>query len=394
MYMEFVEIIKVVWHDMVTTPWGAFLGVVILFLFLFKDSIKLWLESLSKDKSSVYDKSDYSKKDVLNHPIFRDLDYWLNKGIAIVKIDKSYAKELIMKDLLKIKFSVIKDILTKAIQEDNLGDMNLIELKNHFYDTMREINTRKVVGWRNNGIPEVFIKKYLSLYQLGQEITYNTMKVFLTDEVKATNYTRVYLILSLLDTQLTNIFANAVTTALSLNGDLNGIIYKGVIIGATSAMYAIETPVCQDIIEEKLEELLVKTHSSRASVFLFHDFPGTNPFDGKYSCIYEKCAPGISSEKKEAQYCPAYLVSDYEGPFSKNEPYSGNTTDLNYGLSKLMLKNGSEYVVVYPLKDNDMLKGFIGVTWNYKEGTHTDEDLKCMLKVYANDIKKLVLGHK
>ena len=71
--MDFIEIIKIIWHDMITTPWGALLGIAILVLFLFKEQFKEFFEyTLKKKHHQSYGKSEYTKKDVLNHPIFRD----------------------------------------------------------------------------------------------------------------------------------------------------------------------------------------------------------------------------------------------------------------------------------------------------------------------------------
>lgn len=396
--MDILEIIKVVWKDMLATPWGALLGLIILFLVMFREELKGFMQSYTELRiRGVSDKVDYTKQDVLHHPIFRDLDYWITCGIDLVKIEKSYAKELIMKDLLRIKFSVIKDKLLALVNDPSLSTYTNSELKATMHNLLRDIDAQRIIGWRNNGIPEIFIKKYVILHQLGKELTYNTIKVFLSEEVSATNYTRIYLILSILEAQLSNIYANAVSTALSLNGDLNGIIYKGVIIGSTSNMFAMDAPIHKELIEEKLQDILVKNHASRASVFMFHDYPGKDPFDGKFSMVYERCAPGVSEEKKVVQYMPCYLLVDYTDSLNNKEMVVKKTSDLTYGLNRLLLSRGTELVATYPLKDDSTLKGFIGIEWNYyerfKSGVKMDV-LNNDLISCSEDIKKIMLGHK
>lgn len=381
---------------MTATPWGAILGIVVISLFLFKEQIRETISYVLKRKSAKYGKSEYSKKDVLNHPIFRDLDYWINKGIGLVKIEKSYAKELIMKDVLLIKFNVIKDLLTENIKDDKIGEMSNYELKKFFQELFRDMDAQQVIGWRNAGIPEVFIKKYLTIQQMGQEVVQNTIKVFLSNGIDATNYTKCYLILSVLDAQLTNVYANAVTTALSLNGDLNGIIYKGVIIGVSHNFYAVDTPVSEDLIISRLDELLAKVHSSRAAVVLFHDYPEMDPFDGKFSVVYEQCAPGVAGDKRDSQYLPAYLISSFKEPFEKGELQVGTILDYDFGISKIMRQHGSEVLAVYPLKDEGSIKGFLKLNWISKTKYETDikeVDLKLELEKSSEDIKKLLLGH-
>lgn len=395
--MEFVEIIKIIWHDMITTPWGALLGIVIIILFLFKEQIREIISFIMKHKSASYGKSEYSKKDVLNHPIFRDLDYWINKGIKLVKIEKSYAKELIMKDVLYIKFNVIKDLLTNAIKNDTIDSMNNDDLKKFFQDLFRDIDAQQVIGWRNAGIPEVFIKKYLTVQRMGQEVVQNTIKVFLSSAINVTTYTKCYLILSVLDAQLTNVYANAVSTALSLNGDLNGTIYKGVIIGTSSTMYALDEPISEDLIISRLDELLSKVHCSRAGVVLFHAYPSDDPFDGKFSIVYEQCSPGVSVDKKDVQYMPAYLLNEFKVPFDNGEIVTGTIFDFDYGVGEIMREHGTEVLVAYPLKDDSTLKGFIKLNWLSKSKYQSDikqVDLLKELQDSAEDIKKLLLGHK
>lgn len=395
--MEFVEIIKIIWTDMVNTPVGALLGVVIIFLFLFKDQVKEFLNfKLTKSKDK-FGKTDYDRGDVLEHPIFRDLDYWINKGISIVKIEKSYAKELIMKDLLRIKFNCIKDVLSKKVKDDSIKDMKSVELKKFIQDSLREMSDAQLIGWRNAGIPEVFIKKYMTIQYMGQEVLQDTIKVFLSDSLIASNYTKLYLIMSVLDSKLTSVFANAVSTALSLNGDLNGTIYKGVVIGK-SKIYAVDTPVAKDIIESRLFLLLSKMRASRASVILFHDYPGTEPFDGKFSIVYEVSAPGVSIYKDAVQYMPAYLLTAFKQHFDKDELVMGGILDFDYGIDKLMEESGTEALIAYPIKDaNKNLKGFISLNWLSKtkyESCIKGKDVLSELKTCSEDIKQLLLGYK
>lgn len=383
---------------MITTPWGALLGIAILVLFLFKDQFKEFFEyTLKKKNHQSYGKSEYTKKDVLNHPIFRDLEYWLNKGIYLVKIDKSYAKELIMKDVLRIKFTIIKDILTNRIKNDTIDEIGDYELRKFFLEMFREIDAQQILGWRSTGIPEVFINKYLTVQQIGQEVVRNTIKVFLSGAIEASNYTKCYLSLSVLDAHLTNVYANAVSTALSLNGDLNGIIYKGVVIGTSHTTYAVESPVSEDLILGRLDELITATRASRAGVTLFHDYPGNDPFGGKFSIVYEKCLPGVSSDRKDIQYLPAYLLKDLEVPFSKGEMVAGTFLEFEFGLGKLMREHGTEVLVAFPIMDKSGIKGFVKLNWLSKTKYKNDSkevDLLKELKSSAEDICTLLLGNK
>lgn len=396
--MEIVKIVEIIWKDMVATPWGACLGLGVLFLILFRDSIKSGIDLLLKRSSDAHFKKEtFTESDVANHPIFRDLRYWLEKGVNLVKIERSYAKELIMKDVLTIKFNVIQDLLNIFIKNLDFKTLTLIELKTRVHNLIRDINSQKVLSWRNSGIPEIFIKKYLAVDQLSTEFMYSTVKVFLSNEVDTDLCTRVYVILSILETNLASIYANAVSTALSLNGDLNGTVYKGVIIGAKHEKYAVPNPSNKEAIEAKLEDLLIKCDATRVAVLLFHDYPGYNAFSGKFSSVYEKCAPGIESAIDRLQYIPAYTISNCEKAFQKDEVFIGDCSKVNYSFKELLVQQGTEVVAMYPLKDEITINGFISVSWAFGEKykdliEHTS--IQEVLKESAKSINNLILGQE
>ena len=62
-----------------------------------------------------------------------------------------------------------------------------------------------------------------------------------------------------------------------------------------------------------------------------------------------------------------------------------------------MREHGTEVLVAYPLKDDNTLKGFIKLNWLSKSKYQSDikqVDLLKELQDSAEDIKKLLLGHK
>lgn len=395
--MNYSELIKILWSDMISSPWVASFGLIIICLIIFRKQLQTWMDNKLNNSSEdgMSYKSTYTKKDLYNHSIFKDLNYWLTTGIELVKIDKSYAKELIMKDLLVIKFTVIKDILKRFVDRDDLASISVEQLKSDVFNIIREINSKKVIGWRNSGIPEVFINKYLLMHHLSGELLFNSTKIFLSKNITADNFTRCYLILSVLENHLAEIYANAVNTALSLNGDLNGIVYKGVIIGKHNPYYAITNPVSKEVIESKLEEILVKSRSSRAAIFLFHDYKDSDVFSGKFSIIYEACAPGIKEEIDKVQFIPAYIVNDYEFDFKNGNMCVRERSQVNYELRELFQSQGTEKVVVYPLIENNRIKGFIGLTWDYSERFDRDSkdiNIEGLLESLSKDVIHLILG--
>ena len=69
----------------------SFLEILTIFsLVYFKEQIcglfKAIINKLTFKKTSL----SYTKKDLLKHPIFRNLDYWLNTGIDAIKLKNNF----------------------------------------------------------------------------------------------------------------------------------------------------------------------------------------------------------------------------------------------------------------------------------------------------------------
>ena len=219
------EILNIIWKDMISSPYICFLGVFILIVVIFKESIIKYLDVLIASKAAY--KNKYSIKDLERHSIFLDLEYWLTAGISILQINTCLGKELIMKDLLLIKYELIKNKLTKALKEIS-DKMDLVELEMVFNRVMSEYNREQILRWKAAGIPELFIKKYLAIQVKNIDSIKGSAKIVFNKNIVASNSTRIYLLLSILRNYLATTYTNAVATILSMNGDLNGLVYKGV----------------------------------------------------------------------------------------------------------------------------------------------------------------------
>ena len=210
---------------MTSSPYICLLGVFILIVVVFKESIIKYLDILITSKAAS--KNSYTVKDLERHAIFLDLDYWLTSGVSILQINTCLGKELIMKDLLLIKYELIKNKLIKALKEVS-DKMELVELEIIFNRLMSEYNREQILRWKAAGIPELFIKKYLAFQVKNIDSIKGSAKIVFNKNIIASNSTRIYLLLSIIRNYLATTYTNAVATILSMNGDLNGLVYNGV----------------------------------------------------------------------------------------------------------------------------------------------------------------------
>lgn len=221
-----VDILNIIWKDMISSPYICALGVFILVIVLFRSVIIDFLEQRMLTKK--YNTPVHKVRELKKHPIFLDLDYWISAGISILHVNTCLGKEMIMKDLLTLKYTLVKERILRVIDNELTDTMSLEDLRLVLMSNLSEYNRDQALLWKTAGIPDAFIRKYVSLQVKNIDLVKGVMKVLLDKNIIASNSVRVYLLLSLLRNQLTSIYTNAVSTVLAMNGDLNGLVYKGI----------------------------------------------------------------------------------------------------------------------------------------------------------------------
>ena len=220
------DILTIIWKDMISSPYICALGIFIIVISMFRGVIIKYLENLMLRKK--FTACTHTVKDLKKHPIFLDLDYWTSVGVSILHVNTCLGKEMIMKDLLHLKYSLVKDRLLRVIDSEVSDNMPLEDLKLVILSNISEYNKVQVLHWKTAGIPEAFIRKYVSLQVKNIDMVKGAMKILFDKNIVASNSVRLYLFLSLIRNELASMYTNAVSTILAMNGDLNGLVYKGV----------------------------------------------------------------------------------------------------------------------------------------------------------------------
>ena len=242
----------------------------------------------------------YDRNSLINHQLFKDIEYWQTIGINIVQITDNKAKEQIAKDIFKIYIENSKKIFTNMVNKNNLQNMTNDELKSLIKREIEKKNSNVVYEARQEGIPELFLQKYFMISEGFQSLKNSVIDTILSNDFEADNYTKLYIILNTIDGTIANIFHNLVATVKSTNGDLNGLEYKGFIIGYRPNNTLLPpTGIETNIVEEKLKELMYSLNASRAYIYKFH--PAKDFASGIHSCVYEVVNAGISVEKHKLQ---------------------------------------------------------------------------------------------
>lgn len=284
--------------------------IIIFILLIFKAEIPALVKGLWKGicwivetvfkKKSINHIQKYNKTSLINHQLFKDIEYWQTIGINIVQITDNKAKEQIAKDIFKIYIENSKKVFTNMVHKDNLQNMTNDELKSLIKREIEKKNSNVIYECRQEGIPELFLQKYFMISEGFQSLKNSVIDTILSNDFEADNYTKMYIILNTIDGTIANIFHNLVATVKSTNGDLNGLEYKGFIIGYRPNNTLLPpTGIDVNIVEEKLKELMYTLNGSRAYIYKFH--PAKDFSSGIHSCVYEVVNAGISVEKHKLQ---------------------------------------------------------------------------------------------
>lgn len=216
-------------------------------------------DSIAQMPNKIFDLIDFrnrskyphfSNKDIKRHQIFNTLKFWLNGGIESLSYDNYYiaslvvsghkdapdyikAKEELARTVLVIKFEELQKMLLKMVEENDFSDMTAERLQvictEVFNRTIRNVRKRMV----EEGMPPKFIAKYIAIQEITDNVFRDTIHQ-LTDHnicVGLTTPTRAYLVLDALSAYVEQTRAGMVGLVVNINGDLNGEIWKGKMIG-------------------------------------------------------------------------------------------------------------------------------------------------------------------
>ena len=169
-----------------------------------------------------------SIKSLLQHPFFCNIDNII--FLKIPNIDLGDAgRTRIFQDILSIQFKIILKNLREAIQtesitEDNFLDKNLEILRNSIAEYEKE--------WVNYGIPEIVIKKYKDwIFDRYEHIFNSLQSISKNSKIFDTLCLKQYVVLDNYASVLYMTTLDAEDVLSTLNGELTGVEYKGIVVG-------------------------------------------------------------------------------------------------------------------------------------------------------------------
>lgn len=302
----------VIWNDIKNFGAGFWSFFILISFYILKDQIKdLFKLFINKLTHRQRGQLNYTKKDILRHPIFRNLDYWLNIGIQAIRLksnlhpeeeDYTNNKEKMAKEVMRIKYETTKESLKTFVEENDFDNMDEEVVCSYLLDCLVKNSITQKQRFIERGISPKFLNKFYLLTDVTEKIVFNAVKNFFTKGCELTTSSKLYVALNALDGYLSVIFNNLIDTIESINGDLRDELFDGEpMCSSYRTTLKPPHPTYTMIVKEKLEGVLRELNGSRAFIIKYFNKDG----EKYHSAIYESTIVGVTSEMHNIQ-----MVSD------------------------------------------------------------------------------------
>lgn len=386
--------ILTIWSDISQGGVSFWIFMVLFNLTFFKEQ---WINAVKYVFNKLFAKKDrpsYTKKDLMKHPIFNDLEYWLTLGIEALHIkdnvhpdedDYINNKEKMAKEVIRIKYETMREALKAFVQEIDLDNLDNDVACAYLMDMLIKENIAQKRRFNERGIPQKFLNKFYMISDISKQIIYNAIKTFFSNNCDSTTSTKMYMAFNTLDGYLNVIFNDLCETVNTINGDLKAEIFDGKPMGQISRIKMLRPPhpTYTMIVKEKLESILKELDGSRAMICKYFEKDGEH----YHSVIYETTIAGVTSEIMNIQ-----MINDaQEKNILRIMEESGNiATDISKFDTKTIERfnaRGVKAIILVPIYNDDKIDGSLSIDFlslEHFENTIRDKGLDKKLKEYAN----------
>lgn len=200
----------------------AVLIVLILVLVLHNPSIishfVSYIYTLLKKENPVYNGSEVLKSKLI---------YWLEFKLDAIQVSDNKARNLIYKDMIRILLQEYQNKIFKLEDEENVNNLSKTEIYTNTIQILSDIKISFETRCKKEGIPDIVISKFDHWMLRNMEFFYNNLSLICISDIYVDNFKRIqtiyYICVSVLEITLTE----AEKTLKDINGQLNGIEYKG-----------------------------------------------------------------------------------------------------------------------------------------------------------------------
>lgn len=360
----------VIWNDIKNFGTGFWTFLILISFYILKDQlkdlVKMFINKLiHRNRSQL----SYTKKDILRHPIFRNLDYWLNIGIHAVRLksnihpeeeDYTNNKEKMAKEVIRIKYETTRESLKAFVEENDFDNMDEEVASAYLIDCLVKNSITQKQRFIERGISPKFLNKFYLLTDITEKLVFNAVKNFFTRGCELSTSSKMYVALNTIDGCLSVIFNNLIDTIDSINGDLKDEMFDGEpMCKSFKAILKPPHPTYSMIVEEKLEGVLRELNGARA--FIIKYFNKDN--ERYHSTIYESTIKGVTSELQNIQMISDDREKNITMIMKNHGNIAADISKFGAGTIERFNSRGVKGIIIAPIYNENKIDGALCIDY-------------------------------
>lgn len=390
-----------IWNDIKNGGLSFYIFFVMFNLTFFKEQ---WISAIKYVFNKIFTKehkATYTKKDLIKHPIFNDLDYWLNLGIDALHIKENLHpeeddyinnKERMAKEVIRIKYETMKEALKAFVQETDIDNLDNDVACAYLMDMLVKENIAQKRRFNERGIPQKFLNKFYMISDISKKIIYNAIKNFFSNNCDSTTATKMYMAFNTLDGYLNVVFNDLCETMSTINGDLKTEIFDGKPMGTVSKVKMLRPPhpTYPMIVKEKLDMVLQDLNGSRAMICKYFKKDGEH----YHSAVYESTIIGVTSEMANIQMISDDQEKNILNIMEESGTIAADISKFNATTIERFNTRGVKGIILVPIYNEEKIDGILSIDYisiekfeNAIKDKNLDKKLKEYAEIFANYIQ-------
>ena len=181
-----------------------------------------------KIENMKFGSQEYTQQELFNHALFQSIRKNISYDIHNLVIGERL-REAIFRDFLKYVFAAFRDEFTHFLERGDLNKMDRALYKTRLIDTINNITTNYQSRALQEGIPEIVVERFTEWHSGRIQMAYDYMNDFCDSEnLFQSNVARTKIVFDFFTHLLNLTIVDARKTLISLIGQLNPVVYKGI----------------------------------------------------------------------------------------------------------------------------------------------------------------------
>lgn len=187
-----------------------------------------WEAHLKIERQKLHVGDDRNVK-LLEHRFFTAMDFYLNTRIPILPI-REPGRAKIFRDFLDLQFRVLRDNMHDLIRNHDIAKLPQMQFEPLMMDYLNHAIEEYETTAAKEGIPDIVMEKFALWHRGSTEQTSNFLLRVTQSPWYGSNIQKTVAILDYLTTVMHSTLLDAQFTLSRLNGELDGLTYKGVLV--------------------------------------------------------------------------------------------------------------------------------------------------------------------